>query len=77
MTEESETGHNVRDQASLILMIAKNEIERLKIFSIDDGWAMHCATSGPTQFFEGWGLKRNLSSRYGIPSDTAFCSSDF
>ena len=67
MTEESETGHNVRDQAALILMIAKNEIERLKIFSIDDGWAMHCATSGPTQFFEGWGLKRNLSSRYGIP----------
>ena len=41
MTEESETGHNVRDQAALILMIAKNEIERLKIFSIDDGFCAH------------------------------------
>jgi hypothetical protein len=28
---------------------------------------MHCQSSGPTQFFESWGLKRNLSSRYGIP----------
>jgi hypothetical protein len=67
MTEEAENGHNVRDQAALILMMAKNQIERLQIFNIDDGLAMHCATSGPTQFFEGWGLKRNLSSRYGIP----------
>lgn len=67
MTETAKNGHNVRDQAALIIMMAKNEINRLKIFNIDDGWAMHCATSGPTQFFEGWGLKRNLSSRYGIP----------
>lgn len=67
MTEEAETGHNVRDQAALILMLAKNEIEKIQLFTIDDGWAMHCATSGPTQFFEGWGLKNNLSKRYGIP----------
>ena len=67
MTEEAENGHNVRDQAALILMMAKNEIERLKVFSVDDAWAMHCQSSGPTQFFESWGLKRNLSSRYGIP----------
>lgn len=67
MTEEAENGHNVRDQAALILMMAKNEIQRLKVFSVNDAWAMHCQSSGPTQFFESWGLKRNLSSRYGIP----------
>jgi hypothetical protein len=67
MTEECENGHNIRDQAALILMLAKNEIEKIQIFNIDHGWAMHCATSGPTEFFEGWGLRRNLSSRYGVP----------
>jgi len=67
MTEDAQNGHNIRDQAALILMIAKNEIDKLKIFNINDGWAMHCATSGPTQFFESWGLKNNLSSKYFIP----------
>ena len=67
MTEECENGHNVRDQAALILMMAKNEVDRLQIFTVDDGWAMHCQSAGPTQFFESWGLKRNLSSRYGVP----------
>lgn len=67
MTEECVDGHNVRDQAALILMIAKKEIDRLKIFNIDEGWAMHCATSGPTEFFVKWGLRDNLSSRYKIP----------
>jgi hypothetical protein len=67
MTEECVNGHNVRDQAALILMMAKNEVDRLKVFSVDDGWAMHCQSAGPTQFFESWGLKRNLSSRYGVP----------
>ena len=67
MCENAEPGHNVRDQAALIIMIAKNEIPRLKILTINDGWAMHCATSGPTQFFELWGMKNNLSKRYSVP----------
>jgi hypothetical protein len=60
-------GHNIKDQAALIIMVTKNQINRLKIFTIDDGWAMHCQSAGPTQFFESWGLRRNLASRYGIP----------
>lgn len=57
--------HNIKDQAALIVMVANNQIEKLKIFNLDDGWAMHCAVAGPTQFFEGWGFKSLLM--YGIP----------
>lgn len=67
MCEYAVNGHNVRDQAALIIMMAKGLVDKLKVFSIDDGWAMHCQSSGPTQFFESWGLKRNLESRYGVP----------
>jgi hypothetical protein len=67
MTEYAENGHNIRDQASLIIMISKNEIERLKIFKIDEGWAMHCSTSGPTDLFDRWGLRHKLSSRHQVP----------
>ena len=58
--------HNVKDQAALIVLVARREIRDLKIFNLDDGWAMHCAVAGPTQFFEGWGFKNNI--KYGIPS---------
>lgn len=67
MCENAETGHDIRDQAALIIMVAKNEIPRLKILTIDDGWAMHCATSGPTPFFDSWGMRHNLSQRYSVP----------
>lgn len=67
MCENGLDGHNIKDQAALIIMVTKNQINRLKIFTIDDGWAMHCQSAGPTQFFESWGLRRNLASRYGIP----------
>jgi len=78
MCENALNNHNVRDQAALILMIAKNEVENLKIFNLNDGWAMHCATSGPTQFFEGWGFKRNLEGRYSIPKleNNKICTDD-
>lgn len=65
MCEESENLHNIKDQAALIVMIAKNQIPRIKIFNLDDGWAMHCAVAGPTSFFEGWGFKNSI--KYGIP----------
>lgn len=79
MTEECENGHNVRDQAALILMLAKNEIEKIQVFNVDDGWAMHCQSAGPTQFFESWGIRRNLASRYGVPKlvgDKVFTQDD-
>jgi hypothetical protein len=65
MCENSLNGHNIKDQAALIIMIANNEIDNLKIFEVSDGWTLHCAVGGPTQFFEVWGLKNALINRYG------------
>jgi hypothetical protein len=65
MCENSSNNHNIKDQAALIVMIAKNEVDRLKIFSFDEGWTVHCAIGGPTQFFESWGFKNTLIKRYG------------
>jgi hypothetical protein len=65
LCENSPNHHNIKDQAALIVMIANNEIPKIKIFNLDDGWAVHCAVAGPTQFFEGWGFKDSL--KYGIP----------
>lgn len=68
MCENSLNGHNIKDQAALIIMVKNNEIPNLKNFSLDEGWAMHCQSSGPTQFFESWGLKNALIRKgYGIP----------
>jgi hypothetical protein len=68
MCENSLNGHNIKDQAALIIMVKNNEIERLKNFYLDEGWAMHCQSAGPTQFFESWGLKNSLIRKgYGIP----------
>jgi hypothetical protein len=68
MCENSLNGHNIKDQAALIIMVKNNEIDRLKNFSLDEGWAMHCQSAGPTQFFESWGLKNSLIRKgYGIP----------
>jgi hypothetical protein len=67
LCENGTNDHNIKDQAALIIMVTKNEINRLKIFNLDEGWAMHCAASGPTEFFMSWGLKNNVGKRYGIP----------
>jgi len=68
MCENSENGHNIKDQASLIILTKDHWIDNVKIFDLDDGWAMHCATSGPTEFFTSWGMKNNILSKgYGIP----------
>jgi len=65
LCEASGKAHNIKDQAALIVMATDEEIPRLKIFNLDEGWAMHCAVAGPTQFFESWGFKDSI--RYGIP----------
>lgn len=65
MCENGLDGHNIKDQAALIIMVVNNEIDNLKIFEMTEGWTLHCAVGGPTQFFEGWGIKNNLLKRYG------------
>jgi hypothetical protein len=68
MCENSPNGHNIKDQAALIIMVAKNQIEKLKIFNLHDGWAMHCQSAGPTVFFERWGLRNSLIlNGYKVP----------
>jgi hypothetical protein len=65
MCENSLNGHNIKDQAALIISIFNNEIENLKIFDVTEGWTLHCALGGPTQFFESWGHKNAFINRYG------------
>ena len=65
LCEGGSDDHNIKDQAALIVMIANNEIGRMKIFNLDEGWAMHCAVSGPTEFFIRWGFNNSL--KYGTP----------
>lgn len=68
MCEYALDDHNIKDQAALIIMVKNNEIGKLKNFTLDEGWAMHCQSAGPTQFFESWGLKNALIRKgYGIP----------
>jgi hypothetical protein len=66
LCEISTDKHNIKDQAALIVMVTNKEIPKLKIFNLDDGWAMHCAVAGPTHFFTAWGFVNNIM--YGIPS---------
>lgn len=65
LCESAPDTHDIRDQAALIVMASRGEVGRLKVFNLDDGWAMHCAVAGPTPFFEGWGFKDKI--KYGIP----------
>lgn len=70
--------HNIRDQAALIILLANGKIPNVKIFNLTDGWAMHCAAAGPTNFFDAWGFKGIIESRYGIPQllNTRICTAD-
>lgn len=64
--EKAPKNHDIRDQAALICIMATRSAGfSIKVFTLDDGWAVHCAVAGPTQFFEQWGFKQNL--KYGIP----------
>ena len=68
MCENSPNYHNIKDQAALIILVKDNWIDNLKNFNLDEGWAIHCQSAGPTYFFEAWGLKNSLLRKgYGIP----------
>jgi hypothetical protein len=57
---ESSTNDAIRDQAGLHVMLAKNQVEKIKLFEVEEAWAVHCAVAGPTQFFESWGFKNKF-----------------
>ena len=65
MCENGLNNHNIKDQAALIIMIFENKINNLRIFEVTEGWTLHCALGGPTQFFESWGFKNGFIGRYG------------
>jgi hypothetical protein len=67
LCENSTNLTNIQDQSALIVMVKNKEINNLKIFNLTDGWVVHCAIAGPTQFFESFGFKGNIENRYGIP----------
>lgn len=68
LCESSVPGHDIRDQAALIVLKARCLLNNLRVFSINDGWVVHCAVAGPTPFFEHWGFKNKLTERnYSIP----------
>lgn len=65
---ESSTIETIRDQAGLHVMLAKNQVEKVKIFKVKEAWAVHCAIAGPTPFFESWGFKdKMIASETPIP----------
>lgn len=76
--EEGTDKHNIKDQAALILLLAHGKLDRYKILTLNDGWAMHCATSGPTEFFIPWGMKNTIEKRYNVPTmiNDKVCTSD-
>ena len=67
LVDGSLRGHDIRDQAALNILIYKNLIDNCKIFKPDEGWAVHCALSGPTFETDAWGLDKIHVRRYGLP----------
>jgi len=66
LCESSTNSHNIQDQAALIVILYADNIDiKIKIFNLDEGWTMHCAVAGPTEFFERWNFKNTI--KYGIP----------
>tara|TARA_R110000822_G_scaffold61319_2_gene151803 strand:- start:452 stop:1285 length:834 start_codon:yes stop_codon:yes gene_type:complete len=66
-------GHDIRDQAALNIILYQplsfksweNKSYNIKVLSPKDGWVLHCAVGGPTQFYEAWGFKNKMKERFG------------
>jgi hypothetical protein len=56
----STNNHPTQDQAALMVMANNEKIEKMKIFNLDDGWVIHSAVAGPTEFWNKWGFAENL-----------------
>lgn len=57
-------GHDIRDQAALNILLYQ-DTSRIKVLSPSDGWVLHCAVGGPTDFYEAWGFKQKMKERFG------------
>lgn len=60
-------GHDIKDQCVMNIIIHKNEIDRIGIKTLNQGWVCHLATSGPTSFLDAWGFGNILKERYNLP----------
>lgn len=67
LVDSSLNGCDIRDQAAFNILIYKNLIDNCKIFKPNEGWAVHCALSGPTFQHIEWGLGKAIDKRYGLP----------
>lgn len=65
MCVNARKAHDIRDQAALIILMAQGEVPNVQVFHLDDGWVAHCAVSGPTQFLDAWGFRKNI--KYSLP----------
>lgn len=57
-------GHDIRDQAALNILLYEDR-DRIKVLSPKDGWVLHCAVGGPTQFYVDWGFQKHMRERFG------------
>jgi hypothetical protein len=66
-TKKGVGGHDVRDQAAMNIKIYsdKSKFSQYTILTPKDGWVLHCAVGGPTQFYEAWGFKNKMKERFG------------
>lgn len=57
-------GHDIRDQAALNIIIQEQHFN-ITTLNPSDGWVLHCAVGGPTQFYKDWGFQRHMKERFG------------
>jgi hypothetical protein len=74
LAESGADAQSMRDQAALNVMIANNEIPKLRRFNLDDGWVVHCHVSGPTSFFVSHGYSDNLKYKAPEMRDGVICT---
>jgi len=67
ITKKGVGGHDIRDQAAMNIKIYddKSPFHNYNLLTPKDGWVLHCAVGGPTQFYESWGFKDKMKERYG------------
>lgn len=67
ITRKGEGGHDIRDQAAMNIKIwdDKSPLHQYNILTPKDGWVLHCAVGGPTQFYESWGFQKKMKERWG------------
>jgi hypothetical protein len=57
-------GHDIRDQAALNIIIQEQKLN-ITTLNPSDGWVLHCAVGGPTQFYKDWGFQYHMKKRFG------------